>query len=251
MVQLGLIGKKLGHSFSPDYFEKKLKALGLFNDISYQALEFSEWDEAYDFIKNSAYMGYNVTIPFKKDAAKTCDYLDPWALKIKAVNTLVIGKKSKIFGYNTDAPGFLQTLKEHQIKVKKALILGSGGAASAVGSAIEFQGGKVLKISRSKERGDFLYRDLREDLSIVKSADIIINCTPLGTFPEIHESPPLPYHQLNSNQILYDLVYNPAETLFLRRGKEAGCKTINGYTMLCNQAELSWEIWKSFMKENT
>jgi len=248
MIQLGLIGRKLDYSFSPDYFKKKLRALGLVEEINYQALEFGEWNEAYDFIKNSEYLGYNVTIPYKINATKICDYLDPWAIKIKAVNTLVIGKKGKFFGYNTDAPGFLQTITDLQLKVKKALILGSGGAASAVASAIEFQGGTVLKISRSKERGDFSYSELFDDDSIVKSADIIINCTPSGTFPDINESPPLPYHQLNSHQILYDLVYNPAETLFLRRGKEVGCKTFNGYAMLCNQAELSWEIWKSFME---
>ena len=249
MIKLGLIGRKLGHSFSPEYFRKKFAASGDQDKYSYEALEFENWDEAESFIRESGYLGFNVTIPYKKDAARFCDYLDHWAERIKAVNTLVISLHGKVFGYNTDAPGFLQTLSDREIKVKKAMILGSGGAAAAIQSAIEKQGGESIIISRSQDVGDFTYADLWKNESILPSADILINCTPLGTFPETEKSPDIPYHQLYSDQILYDLVYNPSETVFLRRGKEAGCRIINGYEMLCNQAELSREIWTSFMKD--
>ncbi|TVQ44054.1 MAG: shikimate dehydrogenase [Saprospirales bacterium] len=249
MIKLGLIGRELGHSFSPEYFKKKFTALGEQNEYSYEALEFENWDKAERFIRQSGYHGFNVTIPYKKDAAKFCDYLDHWAEKIKAVNTLVTSPHGKVFGYNTDAPGFLQTLTDREIKVSKALILGSGGAASAISTAIKNQGGMSIIVSRSKKSGDFTYADLWKDESILRSTDIIINCSPIGTYPKTKNSPDIPYHQLNSDQILYDLVYNPPETVFLRRGKKAGCRTINGYEMLCNQADLSWEIWYSFVKE--
>lgn len=243
MNKLGLIGKKLGHSFSPDFFSKKFKDLGITSKFQYSALEFESWSEASKFILSSNYLGFNVTFPYKKDALNICDYLDYWAMKVSAVNTLCIKKDGKIWGYNTDAPGFLQTINDRGIQVKKALILGTGGAAFAVKSALDHMEVEAYFVSRSKQRGDYSYDQLCDDNSIMGETDLIINCTPLGTHPQIYQCPPIPYEQLNSNQILYDLVYNPAESVFLSRGMNVGCKTFNGYEMLRTQAEFSWRIW--------
>jgi shikimate dehydrogenase len=143
-------------------------------------------------------------------------------------------------GYNTDAPGFLLTLKSSLPKIGKALVLGTGGAAAAVAFALKNEGVTVKSVSTSG-RGDFNYSELEE--AGISGFDLIVNCTPLGTFPKTDQCPEIPYGQLIPEQILYDLVYNPSETLFLRRGKERGCETMNGMKMLVNQAELSWEIW--------
>ena len=188
--------------------------------------------------------GLNVTIPYKEAVIPYLDALDHEAEAIGAVNTILI-KNNKLIGCNTDHYGFKTSLIPHLNSTqKKALILGTGGASKAVVYALESLGIETKFVSRSKKiKGTLNYKDL--SASDIQEHTLIVNCTPLGTHPNIEECPPIPYNEIGKNHLLYDLIYNPSETKFLGYGKKADAKTLNGLKMLELQAEKSWEIWHS------
>lgn len=187
--------------------------------------------------------GLNVTIPYKEAVIPLLNNLNNRAKAIGAVNTINISKEGQLRGYNTDYYGFLNSLKPHLKKHhKKALILGTGGASKAVAYALKELNIDYKYVSRSMKKGvTFLYSDL--DKNIISSHHIIINCTPLGTFPEVDKCPDIPYQGITQKHILFDLIYNPQETKFLSYGSSKNATTINGLKMLELQAEKSWKIW--------
>ena len=245
MHHYGLIGKSLKHSFSQGYFAKKFADLGL-KDFSYKNYEIDSLDALKDLIVANQLLGLNVTIPFKEEVLILLDTIDPQAQQIGAVNCIAI-KASKLIGYNTDVYGFSQSIKPFlDNRHERALILGTGGASKAVAFALKQIGVEVFFVSTKSnpaKANTFAYTDL--NAAIFNAFKLIVNCSPVGTFPAVDEAPKLPYHYLTSDHFVYDLVYNPAETKLLRLAKEKGCMTMNGYSMLQLQAEKSWEIWQS------
>ena len=245
MRKFGLIGKNISYSFSKDYFTKKFELEGIDNAqyINFDIQDIKEIQSILD--SQSNLRGLNVTIPYKESILPYLDKLNKKAEKIGAVNTIRITKKGRLIGYNTDCYGFKKSLKPHLKPMhKRALILGTGGASKAIAFTL-----KQLKIdyqfvSRNPSKDGFLtYKSLTE--GIIDTHLIIINCTPLGTFPNIEISPEIPYEAITKNHILYDLIYNPQETLFLKKGKEKNATTINGSAMLKYQADKAWKIWNS------
>lgn len=240
-LKFGLVGKNISYSFSRGYFADKFKNENL--PHSYVNFDIESIDELRDIIENTSNLkGLNVTIPYKEEVISLLDKLNKRAKKIGAVNTIKI-KKGKLIGFNTDYDGFKNSLKPHLKKHhKNALILGTGGASKAIAHALKKLGVKYHYVSRTKKEGvTYTYSELTED--IITSFQIIINCTPIGTFPNINECPDIPYDGITDKHILYDLIYNPEETKFLNCGKIKGATIINGLEMLKLQAEKSWEIW--------
>ena len=242
MAKFGLIGKNIDYSFSRGYFKNKFET----ESLSHEYVNFDLENIATfpDLIKNDKTIkGFNVTIPYKELIIPYLDKLDIRAKKIGAVNTIRITKKGNLKGYNTDYYGFKKALKPLLKNQKyQALILGTGGASKAVAYALKKLGIPYKFVSRQAKNKFYLsYGSL--DKTIINSHQIIINCTPLGTFPDIKKYPLIPYQGITKNHILFDLIYNPAQTLFLKTGKLNGAKTINGLRMLELQAEKSWEIW--------
>jgi len=187
--------------------------------------------------------GLNVTIPYKGEVIPYLNKLDEAAETIGAVNTIKL-IEGKLYGYNTDVIGFKNSLKSLlQKHHTKAIILGTGGAAKAVKYVFTKMGIAFISVSRSTKENAITYANIDE--TILKNYYIIVNTTPLGTFPNVEEYPNIPYKHLTEKHLLYDLVYNPAETLFLKKGKEKGATIKNGLQMLKLQAEASWEIWNS------
>lgn len=236
----GLIGRNISYSFSRSYFSEKFNTEKI-NDATYVNFDIHDITEVRSIFKNNPNIsGCNVTIPYKKDIIPILDKIDKKAKKIGAVNTIKITKKGKLKGYNTDEYGFrksLQPLLENHHK--KALILGTGGASNAVAYALEKLNISYKFVSRSN--GDLLYTELNEEH--FNEYYIIINTTPLGTFPNVKECPSIPYSFITNQHLLYDLVYNPEQTQFLKNGFNQGAKTINGLKMLELQAEKAWKIW--------
>lgn len=246
MRQFGLIGKSLQHSFSADYFKKKF-ITGNISNCSYDLFPISKIEELPLLISSKPeLMGFNVTIPYKKSILPYLDQLDDVAKEVGAVNTVkVIREKDRIFlkGYNTDVFGF-EFSTDELINVRGALILGSGGAAEAVCYVFKKLGIPFLIVSgKSTGSGKIGYEKLTEEL--VRNYPMIVNATPVGMFPEVQNAPSIPYKYLTPQNFLYDLIYNPPETLFLKKGRQAGAKILNGLTMLQLQADKSWEIWNS------
>lgn len=243
-MELGLIGKSLSHSFSKQYFENKFKELGL-EDYGYSLFELSSINELPDFIKNSNLDGFNVTIPYKESILPFLDELDESAEKIRAVNTVKLISKgdSKILkGYNTDTYGFGQSIKPFLKNThERALILGTGGASKAVNFVLNNLGIETNFVSRDPEENQLKYSEINE--YVLKYHKLIINTTPLGMFPNSKSFPDLPYKLINKSHMMIDLVYNPEETEFMKKGKKEGAITINGLSMLQHQAEKAWEIW--------
>jgi shikimate dehydrogenase len=240
--KFGLVGKNISYSFSRDFFAKKFDKENL--PHSYVNLDMQSIDELADVIKNTLNLkGLNVTIPYKEEVIPLLDSLNKRAKKIGAVNTIRITASNTLKGYNTDYYGFKKSLEPHLKKHhKRALILGTGGASKAIAYALKNLKIKYDYVSRSKKEGvKFLYSDLTED--IISTYTIIVNCTPIGTFPNVDECPNIPYEGITKNHILYDLIYNPEQTKFLSFGNAKGAITINGLNMLKLQAEKSWEIW--------
>ena len=238
MRTFGLIGKSLSHSFSESYFTNKFKKEGITN-AEYKKFELSNISEFPDLIKNNQLSGINVTIPYKESIIPFLDELTPQAKTIGAVNTIQF-KGDKLIGHNTDTIGFLQSISPILKGRDKALILGNGGAAKAVKNAL-----KTLNIEHKtvNRNSSFNYLDINSE--IFGYYDIIINTTPLGTYPNTTEFPQIPYNNLNKKYLLFDLIYNPKETEFLRFGKAKNCSIKNGLEMLEIQAESSWSIWNS------
>lgn len=240
--KFGLVGRDISYSFSRGYFADKFEQLNLTH--TYVNFDLQSIQELISIIKTTSNLkGLNVTIPYKEEVIPLLDKLDKRAKKIGAVNTIRITKKKKLIGYNTDYYGFKNSLEPHLSNYhKRALILGTGGASRAIAYALKRLGIKYTFVSRSKKEGvKFLYSQLNDEL--ISKYQIIINCTPLGTFPNIDECPNIPYNAITCNHILYDLIYNPEQTKFLNYGHKKGATTINGFEMLKLQAEKSWEIW--------
>lgn len=249
-VLFGLVGKNISYSFSKEYFSKKFEELGL-QDHQYVNFDigtiaaFSEIIHQYKFCLK----GLNVTIPYKQDIFLYLDKVDKTAQKVGAVNTIRLTKKGRLKGYNTDVIGFersiIPLLEEHHTH---ALILGTGGASKAVAYVLKKLGIKYRYVSRKpKKKKQISYSDI--DKITLDKYTVLINCSPVGTYPATDKCPNIPYQYLTKDHLLYDLIYNPAETLFLSKGKSSGATVKNGHDMLKFQAEASWKIWNRMVPE--
>jgi shikimate dehydrogenase len=248
MRKFGLIGFPLGHSFSKLFFTEKFNRESLI-DCSYENYEFESLILLKNLLLNDQEIcGLNVTIPYKSDVIELLDWVDTEAIGIGAVNVIKISYKNNrriIKGFNTDIYGFRHSLVPHLDgkKIESAIILGKGGSSKAVAFVLKELDINIIYVSRNREDKTLSYGDLTDE--IISDNKLIINTTPLGMFPDIHTKPDLNYKCLTSGHILYDLVYNPAMTEFLKKGEEQGCKIFGGLNMLHLQAEKSWEIWNA------
>ncbi len=239
--RFGLIGRNISYSFSKGYFTKKFLNLGL-KSHSYENFELSNIQE-FAQLNTTDILGINVTIPYKEAIIPFLHQIDPQAQKIGAVNTIKFTVNGPV-GFNTDAYGFQESLtpflkQEHN----NALILGTGGASKAIAFVLEKLGISYQFVSRNPDNSQLAYTDLTE--TTISKHLIIINCTPLGTHPNISDKPEIPYLAITKQHLLYDLIYNPEKTAFLKEGEDKGAKICNGLSMLELQAERSWEIWNS------
>jgi len=240
LKKYGLIGFPLSHTFSPTYFKKKFDKLGITN-TQYDAYPIDKIEKIIPLFNQLN--GINVTIPYKQSVMQFLDVISHEAQAIGAVNTILITANGKKFGYNSDVYGFEQSLlplikPQHN----KALVLGTGGAALAVCFVLEKLNIEFCLVSRNKKEGVLTYKDISH--SIVKDHTIIINTTPLGMAPFSDNCPNIPYNAIDEHHLLYDLIYNPEETLFLKKGKAKKAVIKNGLEMLHLQAEKSWSIWQ-------
>ncbi len=241
-----MLGFPLEHSFSQKYFTEKFKKLGL-EGYSYQNFEI---EHLKDFFENatllSSISGLNVTIPYKEKVIPFLDVLDPIAKEVGAVNTIrcsVLNNKLHLKGYNTDVMGFEHSLKKDLPNLKKALILGTGGASKAIEYVCKKNNIEITFVSRTKTASNISYTELNS--LDVSHYQLIVNTTPVGTYPNVNETPEFPFEKITSNHFVYDLIYNPEETLFLKKARQQGAKTMNGLPMLIEQAEQAWDIWNS------
>ena len=243
MKQFGLIGFPLGHSFSKKYFTEKFQREGI--DAWYDLYELKNISDFEALKENSALCGVNVTIPYKEQVIEYLDELDETATQIRAVNVVKFIRTNgelKLKGFNSDAIGFENSLAPfiksyHQ----KALILGTGGASKAIDYVLKKIGIETTFVSRTPRSGMLTYDELTE--SVLNDCLLIVNASPVGTFPHSDKCPAIPYQFITDKHLLFDVVYNPAETLFLKKGWERGAKGLNGESMLVGQAEAAWEIW--------
>jgi shikimate dehydrogenase len=243
MIFFGLIGKTLSHSFSKAYFTEKFEKLGL-QDHCYENFELQTIDEITAVLsKHPELKGLNVTVPYKEVVIPYLSSLDTVVKETNACNCIKI-EEGNLIGYNTDVFGFSWSLKKYlNPGHNKALVLGTGGASKAVQYSLNQMHIAFKVISREKEDGILAYEDVTKD--ILQEHQIIINTTPLGMYPETNSFPSLPYQYLTKEHLVFDLVYNPAKTLFLHKGEDSGATIVNGYEMLVLQAEESWRIWTS------
>lgn len=241
MRQFGLIGFPLSHSFSPKYFGEKFEKEHI--DAVYDLFPLQNISAWPDFVDSNTFSGVNVTLPHKSAIIPYLDDIDPEAEMIGAVNTIQF-KDGKTKGYNTDVWGFEQSLLpliSAPGHIREALVLGTGGSSKAVMYVLKKLGIPFLSVSRDHGKGDVTYDTIPD--TFWKQSALIINTTPLGMFPHESRYPDLPYHKLHPGIYLYDLVYNPSVTSFMKQGQSQHCHTKNGYDMLILQAEKSWEIW--------
>lgn len=247
MTTYGLIGYPLGHSFSRKFFTEKFEQERI--DAQYLNFEIPSIEEFPDIIQNNPELrGLNVTIPYKQQVMQYLDEISEEAKAIGAVNVVRCQPSADncqphLTGYNSDVIGFVESikplLKPHH---KKALILGTGGASKAIRYGLEKKLGiETLYVSRTAREGMITYEDVNE--AVLKEYEVIVNCSPVGMFPHVDECPALPYEAMNENNLLYDLVYNPLETLFMKKGTAQGATVKNGLEMLHLQAIASWEFW--------
>ncbi len=238
----GLVGRNISYSFSKGYFTEKFSRLGLAHH-SYENFDLKSISEFESLVKGRTLHGVNVTIPYKQAVIPFLDELSSEAESIGAVNTIKFADK-QLIGYNTDAYGFKTSLapllKKHH---KKALVLGTGGASKAVVFVLQQLGIDCTLVSRNPGHGQLAYSALGK--AQMEAYQLLINCSPLGTYPNIQDKPKIPYEHLDTQHLLYDLIYNPEETAFLAEGKKRGATTQNGLAMLQFQAERAWEIWNS------
>jgi shikimate dehydrogenase len=240
MATYGLIGYPLTHSFSPAYFANKFRQEGV--DAVYEKYELSNIEDFHKLIRTKPEItGLNVTIPYKQSIIPFLDELSTSAKAIGAVNCIAF-KDGKLKGYNTDVIGFEESLlpvlrPQHQ----KALVLGTGGSSLAVRYVLERLNIPYRLVSRNKNASTITYNELDE--AVLKEYLVIINTTPVGMFPDVENCPAIPYAAISPAHLLYDLIYNPAETKFLALGKMQGAYIRNGWEMLQLQAEASWQIW--------
>ena len=244
MDKYGLIGYPLGHSFSISYFNQKFKDEDI--DAVYENFEIPSIDLLPEVIdSNPELRGLNVTIPYKQKVIPFLDNISPEARAIGAVNVIKViheGKNVKLKGYNSDVIGFTQSIEPMLERFhKKALILGTGGASKAIDYGLKSLGLETVFVSRYERPDTIQYDKITPE--VVKEYNVIVNCTPLGMYPHTDECPLLPYEAMDSRTILYDLIYNPDETMFMKRGAEYGANVKNGLEMLLLQAFASWEFW--------
>ncbi|WP_088323246.1 shikimate dehydrogenase family protein [Polaribacter tangerinus] len=239
----GLLGKNISYSFSRGYFTEKFLKLNLTNH-NYVNFDLQTIEDFPSILKSTPFLGgINVTIPYKEAVLPYLEMLDDTAKDIGAVNTIKIVKNGQLKGYNSDVVGFTKSIipliKEHH---KFALILGTGGASKAVAYGLHKLGISYKFVSRKPSKANEIsYSSLSEQ--VLKKYQLIVNCTPLGTSPEIEKYPDIPYQYLTNLHLLYDLIYNPVLSTFLSKGKAQGAIVKNGYEMLELQAEESWRIW--------
>lgn len=244
MDKYGLIGYPLVHSFSKSFFNEKFQNEDI--DAEYINFEIKTIDDLPEVLAtNPELKGLNVTIPYKEKVLSFLDYVSVEARAIGAVNVIRVENKGDdtfLRGYNSDVIGFTKSieplLESHH---KKALILGTGGASKAVNYGLKSLGLETLLVSRFERPGTIQYKDVTPE--VVKEYNVIVNCTPCGLYPHTDECPDLPYEAMDSHNLLYDLLYNPDETLFMKKGKERGAMTKNGLEMLLLQAFASWDFW--------
>ena len=247
MTTYGLIGYPLGHSFSRKFFTEKFEQEDI--DAQYLNFEIPSIEEFPNIIaSHPELLGLNVTIPYKQQVMQYLDEISPEAKAIGAVNVVrcqrsTVNCQPKLTGYNSDVIGFVESikplLKPHH---EKALILGTGGASKAIHYGLEEKlGMEMLFVSRTSRENMITYNDITKDL--LQDYTVIVNCSPVGMFPKVDECPALPYEAMNENHLLYDLVYNPLETLFMKKGAAQGATVKNGLEMLHLQAIASWEFW--------
>ncbi len=245
MKRFGLIGFPLSHSFSKKYFSAKFEKENIL-DCVYENFEIPKIEQLTAILKNNPDLkGLNVTIPYKQQVLPYLDSLDASAEFVGAVNVIKIGSLNKLKGYNSDYYGFMESLKRmlpQNFSSMKSLILGTGGAAKAVEGALKTLQIEYQYVSRQKE-GILSYDQITPDL--IKSHKLIINTSPLGMFPKTESCPDLDYSFIGPEHFLFDLVYNPEVTLFMKKGSEQGATVKNGLEMLHLQAEKAWEIWNA------
>lgn len=239
----GLLGRNIDYSFSRTYFSKKFKRENI--PAQYLNFDLEKIEEFPAIIENTSHLGgLNVTIPYKQEVIPYLDALDADAEKIAAVNTIKVGKQGKLTGYNTDFIGFADSLKPFlKPHHKKALILGTGGASKAVAFAFSQLGIAFSFVSRQPKPNNLKYSDI--DKELLEAYSIIVNCTPLGTSPDIEKHPPIPFEFINSSHLVYDLIYNPPVTTLMEKARQKGATVTNGLNMLKLQAEAAWKIWNS------
>ena len=241
MTTYGLIGYPLGHSFSRKFFTEKFEKEGI--DAQYLNFEIPSIEEFPEIIKNNPELRrLNVTIPYKQQVMQYLHNISEEASAIGAVNVVRV-RDGHLTGFNSDVIGFVNSirplLKPHH---KKALILGTGGASKAIHYGLEKKlGMETLFVSRTAREGMITYDDITPET--LQAYHVIVNCSPVGMYPHVDECPALPYEAMNENNLLYDLVYNPLKTLFMKKGAEQGATVKNGLEMLHLQAIASWNFW--------
>ena len=250
MDKYGLIGFPLGHSFSKSFFNEKFQNEGI--DAEYINFEIKGIDELPEVLAtNPELRGLNVTIPYKEKVLSFLDYISVEARAIGAVNVIRVDHKGDdvvLKGYNSDVIGFTKSIEPLlETFHRKALILGTGGASKAINYGLKSLGLETVLVSSFERPGTIQYKDITPD--VVKEYNVIVNCTPSGMFPHYDECPDLPYEALDNHNLLYDLIYNPDETLFMKKGRERGAQTKNGLEMLLLQAFASWDFWNGDEKK--
>lgn len=244
MRKFGLIGEKLGHSFSKKYFTDKFKREGIAG-AAYELYELPTIEHLPELLRQEPELeGLNVTVPYKEQVLALLSELDEDAAAIGAVNTIKI-YKGGTKGYNTDFIGFRDSLARFYPEQERgqALVLGTGGSAKAVWAALQNLSIPYQKVSRRQAEGQLSYAELSPE--VLRAYNLIINTTPVGMYPQVEQAPELPYHALGKGHFVYDLVYNPTQTSLLHRAAAQGAQTLNGLPMLRGQAEASWSIWNS------
>ena len=244
MDKYGIIGHPLGHSFSKNYFNEKFHDEGI--DAEYINFDIQNIGNLPEVLAtNPEIKGLNVTIPYKEKVLSYLDYISVEARAIGAVNVIRVEHKGNnvlLKGYNSDVIGFTRSIEPILEKFhRKALVLGTGGASKAVSYGLRSLGLETVLVSRFERPGTIQYKDITPD--VVREYKVIVNCTPCGMYPNYEECPELPYEALDSHNLLYDLIYNPDETLFMKKGREQGALTKNGIEMLLLQAFASWDFW--------
>ena len=237
----GLIGKNINYSFSKKFFNNKFEKERI--KAVYTNFDIQKIEDFKNVVNKFNICGLNVTIPYKESIINQLDYINPIAKEIGAVNTIKF-QNNILSGYNTDYLGFYKSI-ENLIKPNtKALILGTGGASKAVAYALNILKVKYVFVSRSKKNKDYInYSEINQEL--IDNHKLVINCTPIGTYPMTEQIPQIPISLINDSHIVYDLIYNPTKSLLLKKSQENGATIINGYQMLENQALESWKIWNS------
>lgn len=244
--KFGLIGSTVSHSFSKSYFDEKFFREGL-RDYHYDLYPLQTVEELKRLLnENPELCGLNVTVPYKEQVMKFLNDIDNNAKKIGAVNVIKI-QNGKLVGYNTDSDAFYETLEKWFPKIEnaKALVLGSGGSSKAVQQALRKLSIPFQIVSREKAKDYITYEELEKDGKIIEGSALIINTTPLGMSPDTNAFPPINFEFLNGTHYVYDLIYNPARTVFLQKAEMRGANIKNGLEMLHIQAEKAWAIWNN------